>query len=287
MSKQMLTPTRTVPPSRSVDIHHHVGGARGVLALDEVDEVGRERLPERAVGHVLAERHRMLLVVEVDGALARHATASTCCSVLPSRSVTVPAMSGASSSLATTSNTSAVYRSVSGSWRSALRPEHDVDLLAEERHGRIQLGLQQLARGSRPGSSPPCRCPAPRRPARCPRSGTANAGVPSSTASTSALGSAADSREPGRHRSSEFDRRGDEQHHDEAHAGDAEPAEQAARPGCRPATSPTRPHEKPPYGQTADHASRAVQSPATTIGSSQRRPAGVGQRTRQPAVRER
>jgi hypothetical protein len=32
---------------------------------------GRELPPERAVGHVLAERHRMLLVVVVDDALAR------------------------------------------------------------------------------------------------------------------------------------------------------------------------------------------------------------------------
>src|SRR5690606_2971946 len=39
----------------------------------------------------------------------------------------------------------------------------------------------------------------------------------------------------------------------------------------------TRPHENPPYGHTADHASRAVHSPATTAGSNQSRPAAPGQ----------
>ncbi len=39
----------------------------------------------------------------------------------------------------------------------------------------------------------------------------------------------------------------------------------------------TRPQEKPPYGQTAAMPSRAIQSPATTAGSSRRRPGPLGQ----------
>ncbi len=40
---------------------------------------------------------------------------------------------------------------------------------------------------------------------------------------------------------------------------------------------PSRPQEKPPYGQTADDASRAVQSPAMTAGSSHSLPTAPGQ----------
>lgn len=49
------------------DVDRRCRGARRVLALDEVDEVGRELPVEPPVGNVLAERHRMPLVVGLHG----------------------------------------------------------------------------------------------------------------------------------------------------------------------------------------------------------------------------
>ena len=127
------------------DIHDHVGRARLVAALDEVDELGRELAPERPVRHVLAERDGVPLVVEVDHPLPR---------VPQDRRVEVVPVARGDGSGDERSSGPLRHRVPDRGGGlvaqridvgCALRPEHDVDVLVVDRLGRQVLVEQVLA----------------------------------------------------------------------------------------------------------------------------------------------
>ena len=195
----------------------------------------------------------------------------------------MPATSGASARSATTSKIGGRLGYASGfDVGRALRPDHDVDVLVVDRLGRGELALQVVAEvlgrievaglrvalhGADPDASSPVRGARQRRP-----------GGHGEQAQDDGARRSSDALHRERRAAPHLDRRGAARNTiDEPDARRPRARRTARASGLSDCENATRPQENPPYGQTAAMPSRAIQSPATTAGSSRSRPGPVGQ----------
>ena len=144
------------------EVEHRRVRAGRVAALDQPDQVGRERLPEPAVGDVLAERHRVALVVGVDGALSRAPQHRGVEELVVASGHGVRARRARR---AARLRRSKIARDRLAAGRvdvgAALGPEQHVDArLVEDRLGRLQLRRRARRPAHARRSTRPARCPA-------------------------------------------------------------------------------------------------------------------------------